>query len=161
MTYRIISTFVFILLFAATGFSQDKLTWITELEKVIAQKEPAWKIERKNLQDANGGSYNYSLTLISGANRSSIQISRLYKVPNAAETFAGQVLIFDNISGKRNFKSKLKNYGDEGFMWTTTRKGSWTNIHFRKSDIFVRVFAPAPNTAKRFADYVLRLLPAD
>lgn len=161
MTHRIVSAFVFIVLLAAVGFSQDKPTWITELEKTIAQKEPVWKIGQKNERELGGGSYEYTYNLKSGGGSSLIQISRLYKLPNAAETFAGQVLIFDNTMGKNQTKTKLEGYGDEGFMWSAARKAAWANIQFRKDDVFVRIFAPSAKTAKRFADYVKALLPAD
>lgn len=157
MKYKIICLILVLFCLSINVFTQKKPDWIVSFENTIKQKEKLWKIESQIDNSGEEGSYNYSFTLRSGKNQSSIRIGRL-PVPNLEETFGGLVIAFDNTMGKKAKKSKLENFGDEGFSWNINQEG-WTTIMFRKGEIFVDIFAPSKKTARRFADYVNEQMP--
>lgn len=158
MKLQFICVFALVLLCSVNGFAQDKPSWITSVENTIKQKETDWKIERKieRIRDDN-----YSFTLKSGNYTALIQITAYRIITNPEETFNGLVISFDNTMGKNQKKSKLENFGNEGFIWNNLNQDSWTTIKFRKKNIFVNVFAPSEKTARRFAQYVLEQMPND
>lgn len=141
----------------APAFSQNKPTWLVNLETVIQQKEKAWKVEDK-LENYNSNSFDYNLTLKSGAVPLAIHITRLNNIQNPEETLAGQASVFSNRLGKNATRLKLKDFGEEGYIWKGS-KGFFTKISFRKKDIFVDVFTSSEITAKRFAQYILGEIP--
>ena len=147
-----------ILFSSISGLSQNTPVWIIAVENTIKQKETVWKIGSKIERPRDG---DYSFVLKSGKSSSAIQIGDSQKAYNYKETFTALVSNFDQNMGKNMNKAVLENFGDEGFIWTSVNKGGYSMIKFRKKDIFVDVFAPSEETAKRFAQYVLEQMPED
>ena len=158
MKYQVLSILFLICFFSQIAFSQNKPAWIASVENTIQQKEPAWKLENKKAH-SESGSYSFSFTFKSNEHQATIQIDRMKGISNAEETFAGQVISFDQTMGKNKKKTMLKNFGNEGFIWINPTGDSWTTIHFRKSDIFVYVYASSEKTARMFSQYVVEQMP--
>lgn len=154
MKSKIFYILILLLLFSIGGFAQDKPSWITAIEKTIGEKETEWKIEAK-IERADAVSFHETLVLKSAGNIVSIEITEFGKITNPEETFDGLVTVFDNTMGKTMTKTKLENFGDQGFIWTDPKKDGWAKIKFRKKDIFVNVFASSEKITRRFAQYVL------
>lgn len=148
-------TCILTLLFAVKGLSQNKPAWLTNLENTIRQKEKVWKIDSKH-ERYNEFGFEYSLTLKSKATILSLQVARLNDVPNAEETFDGQVIAFGKTAGKKMVKIKLKDFGDQVVLW---RDNGAVILDFRKRDIFVHIFTSSEINAKRFARYILNHIP--
>ena len=147
-----------ILLCSIFSFAQETPSWIKEIEDTINKKEVNCEIENR-IWRSDESSFAYSLRLKCGHYQAAIQIDRLINVPNAQETFEGLVTAFDNTRHRNTSKTKLESFGDEGFIWTTLNKNSWTTIKYRKGDIFVNIFAPSEKSARKFAKYVLEEMP--
>lgn len=154
-------TCILALIFCASAIcvAQNRPLWIISVENTIKQKEKFWKIQRGPEHYFEDGSYSYSFTLKFGGDIASIEIGKINKIPNGEETFVGQATVFDKTMGRNKKKTKLENFGDEGFLWVNSIKGDWTVIMFRKNDIFVRVFASSEKLVKRFAQYVKEQIP--
>lgn len=144
-----------ILVFTVNGLSQNKPAWLVALEKTISQKEKVWKIDNK-IERYNEFGFEYNLTLKSKGNVLSLQIARLNDVPNAEETFNGQVIAFGNTVGKKMAKIKLQNFGDQSVLW---RDNGAVFLDFRRRDIFAHIFTSSEIIAKRFARYILEQIP--
>ena len=143
------------LVFAVCCYSviaQQKLPLFSKIEAAFGKQEPAWKIEK-----IYGGQAisKEELTLRNGKQQAAVGVMVWHTSQEAHEIFAGQVIAFDNVPGKRSVKSKLPNLGDENYMWTNRKSHTWPTIYFRKGNVFVSVFAPTVIVAKRFGQHVL------
>lgn len=138
---------------------QEKPAWITQVENVLREKERTWKIAEKDTRGA-GRYFHETIILKAGSLRADIVIEVQDSLELAKELFAGEEIAFTNILEKGSVKSRLEGLGDENYMFTG-KKGPRRsgNIFFRQGNVMVNVFAPAAETAKRFAKYVVDLMP--
>jgi len=159
--------FVFLLFLSSSiSFGQSKPVWVISFENNLKQKETDWKIEETKEFSNKIGIYNYFYVLKSGIFQSSILINKLADAPNrnpnvAEEAFKEIVGLFEKGILKNTNKVKVENFGDEGFIWTDVKIENTTKtmLLFRKSDVFVQIYAPSESIAKRFGKLVSEQMP--
>jgi hypothetical protein len=156
--HRIALIFALIFCFSLTCFAQNKPTWIDAIENELKQEETTWKLERKSERNARDY-YEYNFELKSGEQIVNIQIQLLKNVSNIKKTFADSVDALTNGMGRFSTRTKLKNFGDESYMWVNVNKNGWTMIRFRKKDVFVEIFSLSEEAGKLFAKEVLEQIP--
>jgi hypothetical protein len=163
MKYYIICIFVLVLFFSTCSAAQNKPTWMNAIEKSIKQKETNWKIGNIS-EKADEGGYQYYCVVNANGSQAVFEINWLKDVPNLSETFEGHVTIFDNLSGKNTKKAKIKDFGDEGYIWFSANESNWSKLYFRKKDIFVKIHflsirTDAEITGRKIAQHILEQLP--
>jgi hypothetical protein len=158
MKKRLLSLGLLILCCAVNIFAQEKPSWVTEVENTFKQKEPRWKIERI-LDRAEISFYDESITFKSGGYRANVHLTIWDSPKGAQEVFEGETTAFNNTGGSRVSRTKIENLGDENYIWPNLNKDGWTMINFRKGKVLVQVYAPSVAMAKRFARYVIELIP--
>jgi hypothetical protein len=147
-----------ILCCAVNVFAQDKPLWVLQIEDAFKRKELKWKIERTIIRNERSF-FDESITLKSGGYRAHVQLTIWDSAKNAQDVFEAEAIAFDNTMGSRVSKTKLKDFGDENYIWPNLNRDGWTMIEFRKGKVLVRVYAPSVATAKRFAQYVIGQIP--
>lgn len=147
-----------IVVFPAHISGQENPSWVTQVERVLEEKEPRWRIAEKDVRNVRGY-FHEAIILKSGAFRADVTITILESPERAAEQFEGERIAFTNILEKDAAKSTLEGLGDENFMFTGKGRRKYGNIFFKQGSVIVHVFAPAVETAKRFAKYVVDLMP--
>ena len=155
---RVISTIVVGFYMCTAIGAQDKPSWVSDLEVVLAKQQPEWTISDN---DVNGvpGYFTQVLKLRSKGLRVEINIA-VSKSPNEAkEEFEGQKIAFTNILQTTAIKSTLDGLGDENFMFTDRGKVKTANVFLLQGNVVVKVFAPSAEIAKRFTKYVVDLIP--
>ena len=138
----------------ATG--QENPSWVTQVERVLQEKEPRWRIAEREVRSVEGY-FHEAIILKSGGVRADVIITILESPERAAEQFDGERIAFTNILKKDAAQSTLEGLGDENFMFTGKGRRKYGNIFFKQGNVIVHVFAPAVETAKRFAKYVVEL----
>jgi len=134
--------------------AQDKPRLFSNVERILQARDRTWKIERI-LTGQTTDPLSESIKLRDGRREAAIEISIWRRLQDTREVFAGQVIAFDNVPGKRAVKRSLRDVGDENYMWTNPRSNAWPTIYFRKGNVFVSVFAPSVPVATKFAEQVL------
>ena len=137
--------------------AQDKPRLFSNVEGILQTRDRTWRIERV-LTGQTADPLSESIKLREGRREALIEISIWRRLQDAREVFAGQVIAFDNVPGKRAVKRSLRGVGDENYMWTNPRSDAWPTIYFRKGNVFVSVFAPSVPVATKFAEQVLEQL---
>jgi len=152
--------FVFALLFCLSsgGFAQNKPAWIDATENKLKLDETVWKLERKSERNARDY-FEYNFELKSGELITNIQIQILKDASNIEKRFTETVENLTNGMGRFSTRTRIKDFGDEAFMWVNVNKNGWTMIRFRKSNIFVEIFSLSDEAAKMFAKNVLEQIP--
>ncbi len=135
--------------------AQDKPTFIVEIERVFQEKEPRWKIERKNVQNESSF-FKEEIVFRSGKVQAAVSIGSWQREKDAHDVFEGEAIAFNNTMGARRIKKRLPNLGDENYIWTNRGSEAWPMIKFRKGKVYVTVFAPNVAVAKRFAQYIAK-----
>lgn len=159
MKIRSICIFALVLFFSVSIFAQTKPTWIASLEETIKQREDNLKIQNVEERQKKGG---YDFVFEFDDFRSNIQITKFGKIDDTPENlFATDVDLYSQAFGKNSKRDKLKNFGDEGYIWANIDNKGWTRISFRKGKIFVNVFTSSENLARRLAQYVAEKIPKD
>ncbi|HEX8175641.1 MAG TPA: hypothetical protein VF543_11035 [Pyrinomonadaceae bacterium] len=153
MRVKQIGLLLIILCLSSNVLAQDKPQFITKVEQVFREKEPAWKVQRINVINTNDP-FQQSITFHLGKNQALVDISIWKREKDARDVFEGESIAFDNIMGKRKIKGSLPNLGDENYIWTNRGSTAWPTIKFRKGKINVTVFAPSVAIAKRFAQHI-------
>lgn len=144
--------------FLVTVTGQEKPLWVTEVEHVLQEKESKWKISEKDVQNVSGY-FHESIILKLGIYRADVIITILESPERATEQFEGEKIAFTNILKKGAVKSTLVGVGDENFMFTSKGRRKYGNIFLKQGNVIIHVFAPSVGTAKRFAKYVMDLMP--
>lgn len=144
--------FIFVVVFCLSPvcfFAQSKPSWIDAVENALRQNE-TWKLDRKSARDAKDY-FEYNFELKSGERITNIQIQILKDASDIEKRFAETVENLTNGMGRFSTRTKLKNLGDEAFMWINVNKNGWTMLRLRKREIFVEVFSLSEEAAKSFA----------
>ncbi|HEY8563267.1 MAG TPA: hypothetical protein VIL74_23010 [Pyrinomonadaceae bacterium] len=155
---QIFSVFLFVLFLSLVGFAQETPSWVTEIEKNITQNEKTWETKKKD-ELIQENFFRYRFTVNSVKHLAEVRITQLKGVTNLEETFAGFIIIAENNLRGDNPKTALKDFGDEGFIWTNINKTNWARIQFRKKDVFIEVSSPSEAAARKVAKYVAEKLP--
>ncbi|HEX3085674.1 MAG TPA: hypothetical protein VHP99_14175 [Pyrinomonadaceae bacterium] len=153
---RLIAVSAAIVALAACCYSvlgQQKLQLFSKIEAGFGKQEPEWKIAK--IFEGEPGIPSEDISLRRGKQQALVSVKVWHTSQEAHEIFAGQVIAFDNVRGKRGERSKLPDLGDENYIWTNRATGVWPTLYFRKGNVFVWVFAPTVIVAKRFARHVL------
>jgi hypothetical protein len=142
-------------LLVSTGtLAQEKTELFVRVERVFAEKELGWKVERiypGNTSDP----ITQSIVLRSRSGQASVDMSIWRRQQDAEDVFGGESVAFDNTAGKKKVKRSLPGFGDENHIWTNPGSTAWPMIKLRKGSVVVSVFAPSVAIAKKFAQYVL------
>jgi hypothetical protein len=154
---KTILIFGFIFSFSLCLFAQDKPAWINALENDFKSGE-TWKLDIQSERSASDY-YEYDFNLKNSAQIVNIQIQILKDAPNIEKRFAETVENLTNGMGRFSTRTKLKDLGDEAFMWVNVNKNGWTMIKFRKSNVFVEIFSLSEEAAPVFAKDVLEQIP--
>lgn len=155
---RIVLISALFICFSQSSAAQNKPAWIDAVENMLKQKETVWKLERKF--ERNASAYlDYGFELKSGGQIVNIQIQIFKDASNVEATFAGSIDALTNGMGRFSTRTKLKDFGDEAFMWVNVNKDGWTMIRFRKTNVFVEVFALSEESGKLFARDVSEQIP--
>ncbi len=158
MKYKIALIFTLIFGFSLSCFAQNRTAWIDALENKFGQEETVWKLDIKSERSASEY-YEYDFNLKNGAQIVNIQIQILKDSSNIEKKFAETVENLTNGMGRFSTRTKLKDLGDEAFMWVNVNKNGWTMIRFRKSNVFVEIFSLSDEAARVFAKDVLEQIP--
>ena len=152
--------FVLALLFCfSTGcFAQNKPAWIGALENKLKLDETVWKLERKSERNASRF-FEFNFELKSGELITNIQIQILKDALNIEKRFAETVENLTNGMGRFSTRTRIKDFGDEAYIWVNVNKEGWTMIRFRKTNVFVEIFSLSEEAAKVFAKDVLEQIP--
>lgn len=143
--------------FSLNCFAQNKTAWIDALENDFKSSE-TWNLDIKSERSASDY-YEYDFNLKNGAQIVNIQIQILKDSSNIEKRFAETVENLTNGMGRFSTRTKLKDFGDEAFMWINVNKNGWTMIRFRKSNVFVEIFSLSEESARFFAKDVLEQIP--
>ncbi len=93
---------------ASDIYAQDKPALVTQLERVFAEKEPKWRIDRENVQ------LNPPVIhLKSRQGDALVYVWIMESAKTAKEVFEGNTIAFGNTMGAIGKKIKLQNFGDE------------------------------------------------
>lgn len=154
---KLVFIFAMLFCFSLSGFAQTKPTWIDAVETKLKQNE-TWKLERKSERNA-GGFFEYNFELKSGALIVNVQIQVLKDAENIEKRFNETVENLTNGMGRFSTRTRIKDVGDEAFMWVNVNKDGWTMIWFRKREVFVEIFSLSEEAAPLFAKDVLEQIP--
>jgi hypothetical protein len=132
-------------------YAQDKSALVMRIEKVFTEKEPKWRIDRKNVQLSPP-----VIHLKSRQGDALVYIWVMESAETARELFEGNTIAFGNTMGARGRKMKLANFGDENYIFTGFTASGTTSIHFRQGNVYIEVIAPSQVTAKRFARHAMK-----
>lgn len=157
MKYKFALILTLIFGFSLSCFAQNKTAWIDALENKLEQNA-AWKLDIKSERSASDY-YEYDFNLKNGAQIVNIQIQILKDASNIEKRFNETVENLTNGMGRFSTRTKLKDFGDEAFMWINVNKNGWTMIRFRKREVFVEIFSLSEEDAKSFAKDVLEQIP--
>ena len=157
MIYKTSLLFALLFCFSLCCFAQNKPAWIDTLENTLKQKEN-WKLDRKSERNAKDY-FEYNFGLKSGELIANIQIQILKDSSNIEKRFAETVENLTNGMGRFSTRAKLKDFGDEAFMWINVNKDGWTMIRFRKREVFVEIFSLSEEAGRSFAKDVLEQIP--
>ncbi|MET0754016.1 MAG: hypothetical protein ABWZ66_11605 [Pyrinomonadaceae bacterium] len=157
MKYKIALILTLIFGFSLNCFAQNKTAWIDALENDFKSGE-TWKLDIKSERSASDY-YEYDFNLKNGAQIVNIQIQILKDSSNIEKRFAETVENLTNGMGRFSTRTKLKDLGDEAFIWINVNKNGWTMIRFRKSNVFVEIFSLSEEAARVFAKNVLERIP--
>ena len=158
LKYRTVLIFALTSCFSLTCFAQNRPAWIDAVENQLKQEETAWKLERKSERNARNY-FEYNFELKSGEQIANIQIQILKDTLNIEKRFADSVENLTNGMGRFSTRTKLKDFGDESYMWVNVNKNGWTMIRFRKNNVFVEIFSLSEEAGKLFAKDVLEQIP--
>lgn len=131
-------------------YAQDKPALVAQIEKVLTEKEPKWRIDRKNVQ--------LNPPVIHLKSRQGdilVYVWVTESAKTAGEIFEGNTIAFGNTMGARGRRVKLPNFGDENYMFTGFVVSGTTSIHFRQGNVYIHVIAPSQVIAKRFAQHAM------
>lgn len=159
MNLKAIVFSLLIICFSNGLHAQEKPEPFSRIERVFREKEPSWKVERASLSTTSDP-MRQSIVFRSGEEQASVDITVWRREQDAASSFTGQSLAFDNTAGKRMVKSKLPKVGDENYIWTNRGSAAWPTLIFRKGNINVTVFGPSLAVVKRFARHVIEQMGA-
>ena len=153
--------FSLLLIFSLTGniLAQEKPAFIAEIERVFQEKEPGWKVERRNVH-SESSFFTQETVFKSGRFQAAVSITIWSREKDARDVFEATATAFDNTNGAHKTKNSLPNLGDENYMWVNRQSNAWPYIQFRKGRVNVTVFAPSIAIAKRFAQHVVKQIPA-
>jgi hypothetical protein len=157
-----LKAFIFPLLvicFSNSLLAQEKPELFSKIERVFAEKEPAWKVERVN-RGKTSDPVRQSIVFRSKEGQASVDVSIWKNEKDAREVFAAEALAYDNRAGKRMVKETVAKLGDENHIWTHRGSTAWPMLTLRKGKVNVTIFAPSVAAAKRFAQHVLEQMPA-
>ena len=135
-------------------FAQAKPELFSKIERVFKENETAWKVERiypGNTSDPLAE----NIVFRSGTEQAAIDIRLWNRAIDAQQVFAGLIIAFDKTMGKRKVKSSLPKFGDESYIWTLPDSSAFPTFMFRKGRVYVSIFAPSTEIAKRFAQHVI------
>lgn len=139
-----------VLCLTSDTYAQDKPALVAQIEKVFTEKEPKWRIDRKNVQLSPP-----VIHLKSRQGDALVYVWVMESTKTASEIFEGNTTAFENTMGARGRKIKLPNFGDENYMFTGFVVSGTTSIHFRQGNVYIHVIAPSQVTAKMFAHHVM------
>lgn len=150
--------FIFAMLFclSLSSFAQ-KPAWIDALENTLKQNE-TWKLERKFERSARDY-FEYNFELKNGELITNIQIQVLKDASDIEKRFAETVENLTNGMGRFSTRTRIKDFGDEAFMWVNVNKDGLTMLRFRKTNVFVEIFSLSEAAAPLFAKDVLEQIP--
>ena len=154
---KTILIFGLIFSFSLAVFAQNKPAWIDALENDFKSGE-TWKLDIKSDRSANDY-YEYDFNLKNGAQIVNIQIQILKNASKIEKRFAETVENLTNGMGRFSTRTKLKDLGDEAFMWVNVNKDGWTMVRFRKTNVFVEIFSLSEEAARVFAKEVSEQIP--
>jgi hypothetical protein len=157
MKNKIIFIFAFVFCLSFNCVAQNKPAWIDAVENTLEQNA-TWKLERKSERNAKDY-FEYNFELKSGERIANIQIQILKDAADIEKRFTETVENLTNGMGRFSTRTKLKDFGDEAFMWVNVNKDGWTMIRFRKSNVFVEIFSLSEEAGKSFAKDVLEQIP--
>ncbi len=155
---RIFLISVLIFCFSLSCFAQNKPVWIDAVVNTLSPKESEWKLERRFERNARDH-FEHGFELKSGELITNIQIQILKDVSNIEKRFAESVENLTIGMGRFSTRTKLNDFGDEGYMWVNVNKDGWTMIRFRKNDVIVEIFSLSDEAGKIFARDVLNQIP--
>lgn len=156
--YKIFLIFALLFCFSISVFSQNKPAWLDTVEDTLKKKEPAWKLDRKFERNAKDN-FEYVFELKSDQQIINIQIQVLKDSSNIEKRFTETIENLTNGMGRFSARTKLKDTGDEAYMWVNVNKNGWTMIRFRKANVFVEIFSLSEEAAKLFTGDVLSQVP--
>jgi hypothetical protein len=154
---KIILSLALIFSFSLHCFAQNKLVWIDALENNFKRNE-TWKLDIKSERNASDY-YEYDFGLKSRENIVNVQIQILKDNSNIEKRFAETVENLTNGMGRFSTRTRIKDFGDEAFMWINVNKNGWTMIRFRKTNVFVEIFSLSEDAGKSFAKDILEQIP--
>src|SRR2546421_9059466 len=139
-----------LLFLPANGFAQELPPLVKRLEKMFAQTEPRWKLQRPYVQ-----SNPPVMHLKSAQGDALIYVFITQSDKAASELFEGGTIAFGNTMGAHGRKTVLPKFADQNYIFTGFVVGGTTSIHFRQGNVYIEVIAPTQVTTKRFAQRIL------
>jgi hypothetical protein len=137
------STFLFILIsfcISIATMGQDFRSIREKAENTVKAKHPAWKLFHKN-------EYKKQVVYSWGSVRRGIGISIFY---GDSEREAAEVMDFENQIISVGPGKKRTEFGDEAYS-STSHRGDFAQIRFRKANVYVKVTAPKMAMAEELA----------
>ncbi|HEX6279658.1 MAG TPA: hypothetical protein VFZ49_06520 [Pyrinomonadaceae bacterium] len=120
-----------------------------EVEKVLEEKEPAWKIQRPYRQMSPPVMHLKSVS----EGDVLIYFWLMDNEVDVKSVFDGQIISLGNTLGDRKKESKLPNLGDDNRL-ISDRSGRFAHLVFYKGKTLINIAAPTDMIAKRFAKHV-------
>jgi hypothetical protein len=157
---KAISFSLLILCFSNDLHAQERPELFSQIEQVLREREPSWRIERIT-PGAASDPVRQSIVLRSGKNRAAVDVAVWRQEKDAADVFAAESLSLNNKAGKKMSRGELAGLGDENYIWSSVRSGAWPTLKFRKGNVNVTVFAPSVRVARRLAQHVIERIDAN
>jgi hypothetical protein len=153
------SLLMFLLCISSASRAQDSASLFTRLEASIKQKEPSWKLVRKQVRK-NSDSVFYEWR--SGNRSVGVLILVHASLEGAIRTYKGLRFDFEAHGLKMVIlQANVPNLGDENYLWEDDNNKEITGIDFRKGKVFVHVSTRSMEIAKRFALNIADEIPTD
>lgn len=120
-----------------------------EVERLLEEKEPTWKVQRPYIQ------MSPPVMHLKSAAEGDVLIY-FWLMDNEIDVksvFDGQIISLGNTLGERKKESKLPDLGDDNRL-ISDRSGRFAHLIFYKGTTLISIAAPTDTIAKRFAIYV-------
>ncbi len=169
MACRALALLLLILCLPVSGGAQGKPELFSKVDRVLREKEPAWKVEEFIPGDTSDPVWQRVIYGSRGV-RSSVDIEIWRREKDARDVFTAESFAIDNdafvsealgrkIDDKPS-KSSLPGLGDENYMWAYKGYPRRVIIQFRKGNVIVRIDSHSEVVAKRFARRVFEQIAA-
>lgn len=150
--------------------AQAKPELFSKVDRVLREKEPAWKVEEFIPGDTSDP-VRQRVIYRSRGGRASVDIEIWRREEDAREVFTAETFAIDNTAAfisktlgreidNKVIKSSLRGLGDENHMWVYESYPRRVTVQFRKGNVIIRVDSTSEAVAKRFARHVFGQLPA-